>query len=49
MECIICGKKGIKEKYPFREGHRCSKCANKPEKPPEYENDKNGNKNTNRS
>ena len=28
-KCIICGTEGIKEKYPFRKGFRCSKCTNK--------------------
>ena len=25
-ECIICKIKGIKEKYPYREGYICNKC-----------------------
>lgn len=25
-KCIICNKKGIKEKYPYRKGYICHKC-----------------------
>lgn len=27
VNCIICNKKNIKEKYPFRKGYRCSLCT----------------------
>ena len=26
VNCIICGKKNIKGKYPFKQGFRCHKC-----------------------
>jgi len=28
VNCIICNKKNIKEKYPFKKGFRCSLCRN---------------------
>ena len=28
-KCILCGKEGIKEKYPYRGGFRCTDCTTK--------------------